>query len=155
MENFLIGTLDDPDQTRRILDRLLPVTLRFAQVQIDAGADCILLADHATRDLCSPQAYRDFLLPLHQRLAAEIQAPVILHICGNTADRIAMIAQTGLACFHWDTKTGRPEEVRALAGPRLALMGGISNFTLLRGTADEVSAQARAAVTGRHRRHWP
>ena len=59
VENFLIGTLDDPDKTRRILDRLMPVTLQFAQAQIDAGADCILLADHATRDLCSPRAYRD------------------------------------------------------------------------------------------------
>jgi [methyl-Co(III) methanol-specific corrinoid protein]:coenzyme M methyltransferase len=70
---------------------------------------------------------------------------VILHICGNTADRIAMIAQTGLAGFHWDTKTGPPEAVRALAGPHLALMGGISNYTLLRGTPAEVAAQARAA----------
>jgi MtaA/CmuA family methyltransferase len=148
VENFLIGTLDDPAKTRRILDRLLPVTLQFAQAQIDAGADCILLADHATRDLCSPGAYRDFLLPLHQRLAAEIKAPVILHICGNTSDRIGMVAQTGVSCFHWDTKTGRPEEVRALAGPRLALMGGISNFTLLRGTPEDVAAQVQTAIAG-------
>ena len=148
VENFLMGTLDDPDRTRRILDRLLPVTLRFAQAQIEAGADCILLADHATRDLCSPTSYRDFLLPYHQQLAAEIKTPVILHICGNTADRIGMIARTGLSCFHWDTKTGPAAEVRALAGQRLALMGGISNFTLLRGTPDDVVAQSKAAWAG-------
>jgi len=148
VENFLIGTLDDPDKTRRILDRLLPVTFAFAQAQIDAGADCILLADHATRDLCSPLAYREFLLPLHRRLAAEIKAPVILHICGNTSDRVGMVAQTGLDCFHWDTKSGRPEQVRAWAGPRLALMGGISNLTLFGGTPDEVIAQRRAAIAG-------
>jgi [methyl-Co(III) methanol-specific corrinoid protein]:coenzyme M methyltransferase len=148
VEAFLIGTLDDPPRTQRILDRLLPVTLRFARAQIDAGADCICLADHATRYLCSPAAYRDFVLPLHQRLAAEIGAPVILHICGNTADRIGMVAQTGLNCFHWDTKTGKPDEVRALAGSRLALMGGVCNFTLLRGTAEEVVAQVHAAITG-------
>lgn len=146
VENFLMGTLDDPEATRRILDRLLPVTLQFAQAQIDAGADCILLADHATRDLCSPRAYGEFLLPLHRRLAAQIKVPVILHICGATIDRIAMIAQTGLAGFHWDTKSGRPDQMRALAGPRLALMGGISNTTLLRGTPAEVQAQARAAM---------
>jgi [methyl-Co(III) methanol-specific corrinoid protein]:coenzyme M methyltransferase len=148
VEDFLIGTLDDPDRTRRILQRLLPVTLRFAQAQIDAGADCILLADHATRDLCSPAAYRDFLLPLHRQLAAEIKAPVVLHICGHTADRISMIAQTGLSCFHWDTKTGQSGEVRAVAGPRLALMGGVSNLTLLRGTREEVVEQVEAAVIG-------
>ncbi|MCR4412224.1 MAG: hypothetical protein NUV77_07335 [Thermoguttaceae bacterium] len=146
VEGFLIGTLDDPGQTRRILDRLTEVTLRFARAQIDAGADCLLLADHATRDLCSPRAYETFLLPLHRRLAQEIPVPVILHICGNTADRIGMIAQTGLACFHWDTKTGTPEEVRKLAGGALALMGGISNYKLLRGTPDEIRADAEAAL---------
>jgi len=148
VESFLMGTLDDPAGTRRILDRLLPVTLQFARAQIDVGADCILLADHATRDLRSPAAYRDFVLPLHQRIAEEIKAPVILHICGHTADRIGMIAQSGLSCFHWDTKTGRAGEIRALAGPRLALMGGVSNLTLLRGTADEVAGQVQAALAG-------
>jgi len=146
VENFLIGTLDDPDHTRRILDRLTEVTLRFARAQIDAGADCLLLADHATRDLCSPRAYEKFLAPVHRRLAEEISVPLILHICGDTGDRIGMIAQTGLACFHWDTKTGWPAGVRQLAGPRLALMGGISNFKLLRGTAEEIAADAAAAL---------
>lgn len=148
VEQVLVGTLDDPDGIRRILDRFLPVTLRFAQAQIEAGADCILLADHATRDLCGPATYRDFLFPLHKRLAAEIKAPVILHICGHTADRIGMIARTGVSCFHWDTKTGRPDEVRALAGSRLALMGGVGNLTLLRGTEDQVAAQVEAAIAG-------
>lgn len=146
IENFLMGTLDDPDQTRRIIDRLLPVTLAFARAQLDAGADCLLLADHATSDLCSPRAYEQFLLPVHTRLAQEIKAPLILHICGNTADRIGLIARTGLACFHWDTKTAEPAEVRRLAGANLALMGGISNFKLLRSNPDQIAADARQAA---------
>jgi MtaA/CmuA family methyltransferase len=146
VENFLMGTIDDPDKTRQILDRLMPVTIQFANAQIDAGADCLLLADHATRDLCSPQAYETFLLPLHRRLAAEIRVPLVLHICGNTKDRVAMIARTGLACFHWDTITGKPQEVRELAGQKLSLMGGISNYQLLRGAPEQIAAAAAAAV---------
>jgi [methyl-Co(III) methanol-specific corrinoid protein]:coenzyme M methyltransferase len=145
VENFLIGTLDDPDDTRRILERLMPVTIQFAKAQIDAGADCLLLADHATRDLCSPKAYAEFLKDVHRRLAQSIPCPLILHICGNTSDRIAMIAQTGLECFHWDTKTGPPGYVRALAGDRLALMGGISNLKLLQSTPGAIRADAEAA----------
>lgn len=146
IENFLMGTLDDPDKTRRILDRLLPVTLQFARAQIEAGADCLLLADHVTRDLCSPEAYETFVMPLHQRLAEEIKVPLILHICGNTLDRVGMIARTGVGCFHWDTKCGSPQQERETAGPDLALMGGVSNYLLLRGTPDEVAAQAATAV---------
>ena len=96
----------------------------------------------------------DFLLPVHQRLAAEIKVPVILHICGNTGDRIGMIAQTGLNCFHWDTKTGEPGRGPCLAGQRLALMGGISNFTLLRGTPDECSPRPKR-LAKRYRRGRP
>lgn len=146
VENFLIGTIDDPAATRRILDALLPVTIAFAQAQIDAGADCILLADHATRDLCSPAAYEQFLAPMHAYLAEQIKAPTLLHICGNTSDRIGAIGRTGVDCFHWDTKTGSPQDVRQLAGDKLALMGGISNYMLLRGTTEQVARAASDAV---------
>jgi len=145
VENFLIATIDDPAGVREILEKLMPATVSFARAQVEAGADCLLLGDHATRDLCSPAAYRDFLQGLHSQLAAAIPVPVILHICGNTSDRIGMIAQTGLACFHWDTKTGSPAEVRRLAGDKLSLMGGVSNLLLLNGRPDEVTAAAVAA----------
>lgn len=145
VENFLIGTIDDPAGTKEILQRLLPVAIKFGRAQIEAGADCLLLGDHATRDLCSPAAYRDFLMEIHAHLAKEISAPLILHICGNTADRIRYITQTGVACFHWDTKTGPPAQVRQWAGSMVSLMGGISNYDLLRGRPEDIRAQAAAA----------
>ena len=148
VENFLMMTIDDPDKTNRILDELLPVTIQFANAQIDAGADCLLLADHATSNLCSPKAYETFLKPMHTRLQQEIDCPLILHICGDTSDRISMIAETGLDCFHWDTSTGSPQQARELAGDRLSLMGGISNYKLLRGTPEEIIADAEAAIKG-------
>lgn len=146
VENFLMMTMDDPGAVHRIMELLLPVTLAFANAQLEAGADCILIADHATRDLCSPAAYEEFVLPMHQRLAEAIDAPLLLHICGDTSDRIQMIARSGLDCFHWDTRSGTPDRVRELAGPDLALDGGISNLLLLNGTPDQVMAAARAAV---------
>jgi len=146
VENFLIGTIDDPGGTHRILDALMPATLAFGRAQIDAGADCLLLGDHATRDLCSPNAYDEFLKARHAHVAAELDVPIILHICGNTSDRIAMIAETGLECFHWDTRTGPAAEVRTLAGDRMSLMGGVDNLVLLGGTPEQVAAQASEAA---------
>ena len=148
VEAFLIGTIDDPDKTRRILEQLMPVTIQFGRAQIAAGADCLLLADHATRDLCSPDAYRDFLMSMHSRLVDELPVPLILHICGNTSDRIGMIDETNLACFHYDTTTGSPAEVRKLAGKRMGLMGGISNFMLLGGKPEQIAAAAADAIAG-------
>jgi [methyl-Co(III) methanol-specific corrinoid protein]:coenzyme M methyltransferase len=59
-----------------------------------------------------------------------------------------MIARTGLACFHWDTKTGSPAEVRKLAGNTLALMGGVSNLKLLQADPETIRADAALAVEG-------
>ena len=78
VEKFLMMTIDDPGKVHKILDKLNAVTVAFANAQIEAGADCLLLADHATSDLCSPKAYEDFLLARHKQLAEQIKVPLIL-----------------------------------------------------------------------------
>lgn len=131
VQEFLINTLLEPDMIKRAMDKLKEATLLFARAQIEAGADCILLGDHATRDLCSPDAYREFLEETHRELAETIEVPLILHICGDSSDRIGMIARTGIACFHWDTKLGTAIEARRLSGEKMSLMGGVNNPELL------------------------
>ncbi len=142
IEDFLIKTVTEPGEVKRILEKLFPVVRQFAKAQIDAGADCILLGDHATRDLCGPGAYKDFLMGMHDLMAGETEVPVILHICGDTSDRIGYIAQTCIECFHWDTRTGPPEEVRGLAGEKLSLMGGIGNLALLNDSPESIAAMS-------------
>lgn len=131
VEEFLVATLLEPDAVRRAMTALKEVTVQFGLAQLEAGADALCLADHATRDLCSPLAYRDFLLELHRELVERLPCPLILHICGDTADRIPYIRDTGVACFHFDSKVPTAR-ARELAGDRLALMGGTANIAVLR-----------------------
>jgi [methyl-Co(III) methanol-specific corrinoid protein]:coenzyme M methyltransferase len=104
IEPFLVMTLDDPPQVHEILQRLKHVAVVFAAAQLQAGADAITLGDHATGDLVSGAMYHEFLYPVHCELAGAIPGPVILHICGDTADRLAAISNTGFTCFHFDSK---------------------------------------------------
>jgi len=118
----------------------------FAQAQVKAGADVITLADHATRDLCSPESYRDFLIPIHSYLAQSIPVPAILHICGNTSDRIEYICQTGINCFHFESKVDACQAV-SLAKGRVVLIGNINNpSTLLFGSCDDVAREVDYAA---------
>jgi MtaA/CmuA family methyltransferase len=145
VQQFLIMTLDNPDEVRRILARLMPVPLLFAAAQQEAGADAVTLADHATGDLVSAPMYEDLLWRLHCDLARASRVPLILHICGNTADRVDLIARSGLACFHFESKVPAAEAVRLAAG-RITLMGNLNNpELLLRGTPEQVRAEARRA----------
>jgi len=158
IEPFLMLTLDDPPQVRDILHRLKDVAVLFASAQFDAGADAVTLGDHATGDLVSGEMYRSFLQPIHTELAERIPGPVILHICGDTADRLAAIAQTGLTCFHFDSKVParRAREIvkkgtDTFSSSRIAgkgclspfsLMGNINNpQTLLRGAPEDVARE--------------
>ena len=126
VEDFLLMTVDDPDMVKRALDRLKEISVLFGEAQIAAGADALTFPDHATGDLVSGEYYRRFLLELHQEMAQRLQVPLILHICGNTLDRMDYIAQSGMACFHFDSKND-PQEAMDTVDGRIALVGNINN----------------------------
>jgi MtaA/CmuA family methyltransferase len=130
VQEFLIKTIDDPSEVKSILEKLCHITTCFADLQVQAGADVITLADHATADLCSPDAYRDFLIPVHRRLAGQIKVPSVLHICGNTLDRLDYICQTGITGFHFESKVDACQ-AQAVNNGRIALAGNINNPTTL------------------------
>jgi [methyl-Co(III) methanol-specific corrinoid protein]:coenzyme M methyltransferase len=146
VQEFLINTLLDPGAVKRAMATLKEVTVQFANTQVEAGADAICLADHATRDLCSPNAYRDFLSEIHEELNARINCSLILHICGDTSDRIQYIRETGLPCFHFDSKVPA-RTARELAGERLSLMGGTSNLGVIqKGTPEQVVEDVKEKI---------
>ena len=91
-----------------------------------AGADALTFPDHATGDLVSGEYYRRFLLEIHQEMAERLSVPLILHICGNTLDRMGYIAQTGMASFHFDSKNDPQAAMDAVAGG-IGLVGNINN----------------------------
>ena len=143
IQPFLEDTLLNPDRVRRFLQVLKQVTLAFGKAQMRAGADVLVVADHATGDLVSPRCYRDFLLPVHQEINAELGCPTILHICGDTTDRLDHIARAGFDCFHFDSKVNARTAMEIVSG-RISLVGNVNNpETLLRGSPEQVKAEVR------------
>jgi [methyl-Co(III) methanol-specific corrinoid protein]:coenzyme M methyltransferase len=143
LSEFLIKVILDPDDIRALIDCLAEVTICFAEAQFAAGADVVCIPDHVTGDLVGPDTYRDFLLPVHQRITADLGGPLILHCCGNTADRVAYFAEAGWECYHIESAVD-PREARDIVGDRMSLMGNINNpETLLLGTPAEVKRACR------------
>ena len=126
VEPFLLMSLDDPDKTKRCLEKFKESTILFGQAQIEAGADALTLPDHATGDLVSGEYYRRYLRDMHIEFAQAFDAPLILHICGKTVDRMEYIAQTGMAAFHYDSKND-PCESMNICQHRISLVGNINN----------------------------
>lgn len=144
-ESFLLRSVDNEDEVKRILEALKEVTVTWALAQVEAGADALTLPDHATGDLVNAEYYERFLFEIHCELAERIPCPVILHICGATVDRMDLIAKTGFAAFHFDSKNNAAEAVKVMNG-RCALVGNVNNpVTLYRGTTEMVREEVRKA----------
>ncbi|MEM7129726.1 MAG: uroporphyrinogen decarboxylase family protein [Chloroflexota bacterium] len=145
-QEFLFDTIMDPDRVRKSLETLAPVPLLYAQAQIEAGADAIVWADHATGDLVRNTMYRDFLLPHHKELVPQVQAPVILHCCGKTLDRVEYFNEAGFACYHFES-ANPPDEMVTKTDGKMKLTGNVNNpITLYARGPEEARAEAQAAI---------
>jgi [methyl-Co(III) methanol-specific corrinoid protein]:coenzyme M methyltransferase len=141
LEPFLMMTIDEPIKAAECLRRLKEVTVAFALAQISAGADAVTVADHATGDLVSADYYRRYLKDIHAELVARLPTPLILHICGRTLDRMADVADTGVAAFHFDSRNPAEQAVK-IVNRRMALVGNVNNtVTLLSGDPSDVRAE--------------
>lgn len=144
LQGFLKDTIRRPDKVRAILHGLKEVPVRFARLQIAAGADALCWGDHITADLIRPEAYPTFLRDIHRELSAAVAAPLILHCCGRTLDRIHYFNESGMACYHFESANDA-REMRARA--EMALAGNVNNArTLLEGTPEDVRREVFYAL---------
>ena len=135
------------DPVKKMLEQLAPLTIKVANAQLEAGADAVVLADHATGNLVGAYHYRDLLLPLHKEIMKEIKGPVILHVCGRSLDRMDYFAQTGIKAYHFESANNAQKALEIVDG-RIALTGNINNpQVLLQGTPEDVRQAVRQVIS--------
>jgi [methyl-Co(III) methanol-specific corrinoid protein]:coenzyme M methyltransferase len=146
-QNFLLALgFEEKEKIRRMLRQLMPVTIEFARAQFRAGADAVVLADHATGDLVGPYHYEEMLLPIHQEITSQLPGPLILHVCGNCSDRLELFARAGFQAYHFEWQVGAAYAVETV-GHQLSLVGCVNNPEVLyQGVPDDAYRQARQAV---------
>jgi len=81
-----------PEAFRTLLSAFADVVREYLQFQIDHGADVVQLFDTYAGAL-SPADYREFLLPLHRRILADLEAPSIVFV-RRMNGRLAHLAAT-------------------------------------------------------------
>jgi MtaA/CmuA family methyltransferase len=146
-QNFLLQVgMGETAKIEKMLRQLVPASIASVNAQFAAGADIVVLADHATGNLVSAKHYRDLLLQIHKDMMAEIQGPIILHVCGNCRDRLDLFAEAGFDCYHFEYQTD-PRVVVETVGRQMSLAGCINNpQTLYQGSPEDVYAQTREVI---------
>jgi MtaA/CmuA family methyltransferase len=146
-QNLLLQIgMDEKEKITKMLRQLMPVTVAFAKAQFQAGADIVVIADHATGNLVGSYHYQQYLLPIHKEMTAMIEGPLVLHVCGNCLDRIEMFADAGFDGYHFEWQVDSKVAVEKV-GHRICLLGNVNNAqTLFQGTPDDVRKQVRYAI---------
>lgn len=140
INRIMVDFYDDPAFVRDLFEFVVEMATRFAQAQIEAGADLIAIGDSAA-SLIGPRLYREFVMPYEKRLVENIHrmgAWVRLHICGRTNPILAEMAQVGADIIDLDFPASM-SEARQKMGPHQVLCGNIDPVRVLRdGTPERI-----------------
>ena len=155
LNNLMMDFFEDEAFVRDLFGFCTEMGIRFARVQLAAGADIIGLGD-AAASLVGPDIYREFVFPHEKQMVDAIHAAgglVRLHICGDTRHSLGQIGKLG--CDIVDLDYLSPvAEARAAMGPGQVLLGNVDPVRVVRnGTPETIRAAlgaCRDAAGGRY-----
>jgi len=105
INTLMTDFFDNEDFVRELFGRTVEVAIKFARLQIDAGADIIGIGD-AAASLVGPGIYEEFVWPWEKKLVDAIHQAggmTRLHICGNTNFALEHIGRLGCTVVDLDS----------------------------------------------------
>jgi len=156
VENSFLDLVDRPEMFIKAGRIIVQNAIAFAAAQVRAGADMIGIGD-AAASLTAPDMYKEFILPLEQkliaaihsargRLTAEAGAAVKLHICGNIKNHISYMAQSGADIIDVDWMVPLAK-AREFVGPKVTLCGNFNPAgVLFEGSPQDVAEAAKQCL---------
>jgi hypothetical protein len=143
---------DEPRVVHALFEKGLRIAIEQTRAMSRAGVEVYMLGDaSASCDVISPAHFKEFVFPYYRTYCDEVHRLghlVYVHICGDQRPLAEMLADTGVDCIEPMDPLGGvdPAEMKRRVGGRVALMGGVSTLTLLRGTPQQVEAEARSCI---------
>lgn len=150
INNAFLDTKKKPAELKKLLEIATESLIICGEAIAESGADIIQISDPTSSgDLISRKTFEEFSFPY---LKTEIKAfkrmgvKTCLHICGNTNDRLDLMADLGPDAISIEEKVDLAQ-AKKLVGKRVCIVGNISPVnTLLSGTPDQVIAESKTAI---------
>jgi uroporphyrinogen decarboxylase len=140
----------NPTKLKDLMEIATQSQIAYGLACVQAGADIIFIADPmSSGDLISAKMYKEFAFPYTSRVVEEIKktgVKTIMHICGDTTDRLESMAQTGVDCLSLDQKVDMGK-AREILGNNTCLFGNVDpTNTLLFKDIDAVEQESREVL---------
>ena len=143
---------DQPAVVHALFAKGLQIAIEQTRAMSQAGIELYMMGDAtASCDVISPAHFKEFVFAYYTTYCDEVHRLgrlVYVHVCGNQTPLAEMLADSGVDCIEPMDPMGGvdPAEMKCKVGHRVALMGGVATLTLLRGTPQEVEAEARECI---------
>lgn len=146
-DKFLIDTLKNPEEIKKILDMVLEITRKFCFEVINAGALPIIVDPLASGSVISPAIYKEIALFYEQKLIDYLHRfdfDVILHICGDTTQILDNLLLSNADLVSLD----RVNMLKALEklSNKMRLIGNFDTSSILFSTPEEIYKSTRIMV---------
>lgn len=147
--SFLKELRKDRENAHKVIDYVTDFLIGYAKLMIDNGVDLISIGDPtATGEILGMKMFEEYALRYINKLVDgihSVNAPVIVHICGNMNTVKPLIPQIKSDAISTDALVN----LRLLKEefPSLTTMGNLSTFLLELGTPEKVSAQTERLLS--------
>lgn len=145
INTLMLDFYDDPAFVHELFAFVVEMALRYAEAQINAGADLIGIGD-AAASLVGPRFYEEFVWPYEQKLVDGLHAlgtRVRLHICGNTSRILDGMGRLECDIVDLDYFTSLDDARRQMGADQI-LLGNLNPVAALRDSTPSAISAALA-----------
>ncbi|NOY64428.1 MAG: hypothetical protein GXO97_03395 [Nitrospirae bacterium] len=150
-EAMMKATFKKPAFVEKVVDFATDLLIHLYEPLVDDGTlEVISLADPtASGDLISKRQFKQFAIPGLKKFtdwARSKGAYTLLHICGNTTDRLELFPETGASCISLDHKTDIAKAKETLYG-KICFAGNVDPVAvMLQGTVQDVEDTCKKII---------
>ena len=149
-EELLKDILRNQEPLQELLDLAVDSLIVYGEALVHAGADIVLISDPASSgDMISRKQFEKWGMPALYRVTRFLRrtgTTVILHVCGQTIDRLDLFAQLAIDGMSLDEKVDL-EKARKVLGDRICIFGNVSpSSTLCFGTPKDVDRESKECI---------
>ena len=150
-ETMMKATYKKPDFVHKVADFATDLLIHLFEPVVSEGSlHVISLADPtASGDLISKKQFQTFALPYLKKFtdwAKSRNVHTLVHICGNTTDRLDLFPETGASCISLDHKTDIAKAKELLHG-KMCFAGNVDPVNImLQGSAADVENACKHVI---------
>lgn len=124
--------------------------IRFAEAQIEAGADLIAVSDPSgTGEILGPKLFKEFTVEYLNRIVSAVHSKgkkIIVHICGQMKSVYEEVNEIKADALSFDSMV--PIKIAKENLPGRVIMGNVSTFSLEFATEEKVRVLTRGCING-------